>query len=558
MTNAAIYFEPDGYLVSGSKLMGRQAAGNAFLRAAISGRGEEALHAYTPNRRSAEVFHQIVQAQEPGATVSWIPADRLDALAKVGTLYLPGPALDHAARLRLRVGCDAYSLVGVTHTTASHGAMDSIVGMLAAPVMPWDALICTSTAVASTVKVLLEAEIDALRWRFGAGVNFTLPQFPIIPLGVHCADFEFSETERRAARAALGIESDEVVALFVGRLSFHAKAHPHAMYAGLQSAAARSAKKVILIQCGWFANDAINRSFVDGTKQFCPDVKSIFTDGKDSASRRQSWAAADLFISLSDNIQETFGLTPIEAMAAGLPVVVTDWDGYKDTVRDGIDGFRIPTWMPPPNLGDGFAKSHEAKVDSYDFYCGLTCQTVSMDGQVLVERLSDLISQPDLRQRLGKAGQERARQVFDWAVVYRQYQSLYDQLGKIRRAAKQDAAWQVRLASAPRAAASRMDPYRSFAHYPTELIQPQTMVATVHSMDNASYESLAANDLFNYAGKLLPSPEHVQCLLKELLPGACTVETLSKRAGFELGATILALSVLAKMGLVHLSAPKKS
>ena len=36
MTNAAIFFEPDGYVLSGPKLMGRQAAGNAFLRAAIA------------------------------------------------------------------------------------------------------------------------------------------------------------------------------------------------------------------------------------------------------------------------------------------------------------------------------------------------------------------------------------------------------------------------------------------------------------------------------------------------------------------------------------------
>jgi glycosyltransferase involved in cell wall biosynthesis len=33
-------------------------------------------------------------------------------------------------------------------------------------------------------------------------------------------------------------------------------------------------------------------------------------------------------------------------MAAGIPVVVSDWDGYKDTVRDGVDGFRIPTFKP--------------------------------------------------------------------------------------------------------------------------------------------------------------------------------------------------------------------
>ena len=26
-------------------------------------------------------------------------------------------------------------------------------------------------------------------------------------------------------------------------------------------------------------------------------------------------------------------------MAAGLPLVVSDWSGYRDLVRDGVDGF---------------------------------------------------------------------------------------------------------------------------------------------------------------------------------------------------------------------------
>ncbi|MEY4194104.1 MAG: hypothetical protein RLZZ226_472, partial [Pseudomonadota bacterium] len=33
MTTAALFFDPDGYLLTGPKLMGRQAAGHAFLRA---------------------------------------------------------------------------------------------------------------------------------------------------------------------------------------------------------------------------------------------------------------------------------------------------------------------------------------------------------------------------------------------------------------------------------------------------------------------------------------------------------------------------------------------
>ena len=241
---AAILFEPDAYLLSEPKLMGRQAAGNSFLRAAVAQRDENALYAYTPFQNSAVVFSNLVKTIEPTAITQWIPADRTDLLSQIGTLYLPGPGLSAAGKLRLRAGNKAYSLVGVTHTTASHLAMDAITGLLTAPVMPWDALICTSTAVFETVKLLLNAEVEALRERFGSQIQITLPQFPVIPLGIHCADFDFTEDNHEMARTALNIGADEVVLVFVGRLSFHAKAHPHAMYLAAQSVAKQTGKKI--------------------------------------------------------------------------------------------------------------------------------------------------------------------------------------------------------------------------------------------------------------------------------------------------------------------------
>ena len=57
--------------------------------------------------------------------------------------------------------------------------------------------------------------------------------------------------------------------------------------------------------------------------------------------KRQALAAADIAVFLVDNPQETFGLAVVEAMAAGLPLVVSDWNGYRDLVRDGMDGFRL-------------------------------------------------------------------------------------------------------------------------------------------------------------------------------------------------------------------------
>ena len=40
-----------------------------------------------------------------------------------------------------------------------------------------------------------------------------------------------------------------------------------------------------------------------------------------------------------------FGLVIVEAMASGLPVVATDWNGYRDLVAHGDSGFLVPTAM---------------------------------------------------------------------------------------------------------------------------------------------------------------------------------------------------------------------
>ncbi len=544
---AAILFEPDAYLLSEPKLMGRQAAGNSFLRAAIAGRGDQPVYAYTPNQKSAAIFKQVVDSIDSQALTQWVPADRLDLLEKIGALYLPGPGLDVASKLRLRAGIQAYSLIGVTHTTASHRAMDAITGLLTAPVMPWDALICTSTAVLETVKVLLNAEIEALRWRFGSTIQITLPQLPVIPLGVHCSDFDFSADDRLFARKMLSIDDDEMVLVFVGRLSFHAKAHPHAMYLAAQEVAIKTGKKITLLQCGWFGNDAIKASFIDGAAQFCPNVRARFVDGRNAELARYSWACADIFISLSDNVQETFGITPIEAMAAGLPVIVTDWNGYKDTVRDGVDGFRIPTWMPPPALGEQFAKGHEAGTLSYDIYCGLSCQTVSVCMYTLIEKLTLLVENNALRQTMGQAGKTRARVQFDWHGVYQQYQSLYTHLKALRESATQKQ--QVTFHVSP----NRLDPFLSFGHYPSSLIQPSTRVAVLSDDVLNQYRCLIQNPLFNYATQVLPKVDLVEKIDCALQTQIVTLDELSTQTHTNLGEIVLAVAVLAKMNLVKLA-----
>ena len=560
--NPAIRFSPDAFLIAGMKLMGRQAAGTGFLRAAVANRSNEPLWAVSSDRGHAAIFKRLVHEIDPLADARWAPMDRsLDLFPRIGTVYWPAPGLAEPARARLRRGPAAYSLCGVTHTTCSHTVMDEICDMLTAPVMPWDAIICTSAAVAETVTTLLAREADYLRWRFGAPLDVTLPQRRVIPLGVHVEDFAFTEGDRASARQRLNLADDEIVSLFVGRLSAHAKAHPFPAYVGLQRAARRSGKKLVLIQCGWFANPDIEKAFQDGAARFCPDVRVIFVDGQDAERRRDCWAGADIFLSLADNIQETFGLTPIEAMAAGLPAVVTDWNGYKDTVRDGIDGFRITTWMPGPGEGDDFALRYESHTMNYDMYCALTSATVSLDVNMLEERLTSLALRSELRQTMGDAGRRRARELFDWNVVYRQYQALWAELAEIRNEAAKHYGGQHYLRLAPRNAAARCDPYLNFGHYPSKTVLPTTRVSSLQA-DSADSEDLVRHPLFGVAvhpffgssgERRVLDAGIVADILQATRTERQTIQQLANQLRVDVGVTLRAVAAIAKMGLVRLS-----
>ena len=85
---------------------------------------------------------------------------------------------------------------------------------------------------------------------------------------------------------------------------------------------------------------------LDTLRRLCPSVRFLRLGGAEPVSeevKRHALAAADVAVSLVDNAQETFGLAVAEAMAAGLPLVASDWSGYRDLVRDGIDGYLIPS-----------------------------------------------------------------------------------------------------------------------------------------------------------------------------------------------------------------------
>ena len=520
--NPVIYYHPEAYTTSGPKLMGRNAAGESFLRGFLSYSHSTEFWAQVQKPEHGQHFAAQIKAQGRSEPVRAVVPTNLGALAQPGLVYYPGPGIGlHAFQRGMAAGSHtAWSLCGITHTTSSAGAMDAISELITAPVQPWDAVICTSTAVKDNVNRLLQAQVNMLKERLGVS-KLVLPMLPVIPLGIHTQDFVFSDAQKNKARQTLKADINTLVVLFMGRLSFHAKAHPLAMYQALQKAALAvkaSGKKIKLVECGWHANEFIEKAYRDASLQACPDVKVVTLDGRKPEDRETAWAGADVFCSLSDNIQETFGIVPIEAMAAGLPVVVSDWDGYKDTVRHEVDGYRIATTLPEPGLATDLALRHALEIDTYDMYCGHTCSLVSVDIDQAAQAFVKLFESSTLRQTMGAAGRQRAQEVYDWKTIIGQYEALWAEQDRVRLAA---------IAQTPPAKLAhpwpaRMDPFYAFASYPTQTLNPSTVL----SLDDphleaatARIKSYQAMAMVNFAKWVLPTDAEIAAVLNQAALG---------------------------------------
>lgn len=547
---ACIFFHPEAYTTSGPKLMGRNAAGESFLRGYIRHTQDECFWVQVEDSKHAAYFAEIVSGLAPAKQVRSVDNRFLPALAEAGVCYHPGPGLGTHAWRRAAYGHSSWSLCGITHTTSSTVAMDALTELIAAPVQPWDALICTSTAVKNNVERILQAQVDYLEGRLGIS-RLVLPQMPVIPLGIHTEDFDFSDQDKSAARRLLKVDEDALVVMYMGRLSFHAKAHPLAMYQALEAAAQQTGKQIVLVECGWFANEYIAKSYAEAARVACPSVRVVNLDGRDAKDRNTAWAAGDIFCSLSDNIQETFGVVPIEAMAAGLPVVVSDWDGYRDTVRDGVDGFRVPTIMPATGMGGDLALRHALEIDTYDMYCGHACSLIAVDVERTTQAFVRLFKSAELRLQMGSAARQRAKEVFDWSNIIPRYEDLWHELNERRREAIDG---QGRSASVWPA---RKDPFDIFAAYPSATLQSQTLLQKADVSADLLLERVAVYrdlEMVNFANVMLPSQSEVEIVLRAASSTPRFAADLVKDVAPERQVFVFrALTWLVKLGVLKVS-----
>jgi glycosyltransferase involved in cell wall biosynthesis len=509
-------------------LVGRQVAGQEFLDAYLSHGGGDDLAAVVYNQGSADSLTQFCRTHPSARTrprrLRLVPIDQFlpsfFPSPPAPLLYTPCPPDPSFAWVRHHAGPGAFALSGVTHTLCTAGAARVLCDMVTAPYEAFDSLICTSRAVVRMVRALTGAYADYLRDRHG-GTPALRPSLETIPLGVNPDRFRpATPAERSARRAALNIRDDAVAVLFVGRFTPHAKAHPFPMFHGVARAARETGRPVHLVLSGWAPSPALLKVFLDGAREFAPGIPVSVVDGTDPDLRFGVWQAADVFASFSDSVQETFGLVIVEAMASGLPVVASDWDGYRDLVADGETGFLVPTTMVDGATADATARLLLGAV-SYDGFLAESNQTVAVDPAAAAGAFARLLADPGLRRNMGAAGRQRVLERFTWAGVVRAYQDLWRRQEVERRAF---VAANPTSGHRPAGPPAYPAPEVSFMGYPTRLLEDGARVEALPGAE-ADLGLLLALPLTNYAREQRVGDEAV---LRTLLREARSPRTLAE------------------------------
>jgi glycosyltransferase involved in cell wall biosynthesis len=287
-----------------------------------------------------------------------------------------------------------------------------------------DAIVATSAAGLGVV----EGFFDSLRRGYGLSAQaFPAPTLARIPLGVDPAGYGPLEGQaRQEARARLGLPVEAVVLLVLGRISFFSKMDLLPLLRAIQRlvAAGVDPAGLCLAVAGWTDDDPgpLPRTLADLAANIGLPFRLIARPSE--AVKRELFGAVDVFVSLVDNPQETFGLTLLEAMAAGLPVVASDFDGYRDLVAHGRTGFLVSTL----GLSDTDPWDVMAPV-CYDNQTHLfLAQGLAVDTAETAEALRRLLVDPGLRRVMGRAGRERVEAGFTWASVIARHLALWEDL----------------------------------------------------------------------------------------------------------------------------------
>ncbi|MBC8077322.1 MAG: glycosyltransferase family 4 protein, partial [Chloroflexales bacterium] len=289
-----------------------------------------------------------------------------------------------------RVHGSPFPIVTMMHSLGYGFQFQPLVLSLVTPPCVGDTVIAPGAHAADVFRRQCENIIQLLE------LDVAPPNTAVVPYGVP----PVPPLPRDAARALLGWGAAPVI-LFLGRLSYRDKADFDALF----EAAARLASKAHVFRLVLAGSDAERQSEALRARANAYGIASIVEviPNISDVDKHALLSACDIFVSPSNTTSESFGLTLIEAMLHARPIVCTAWSGYKEIVRDGIDGLLVDTW---------WHEQHEIDIPFVVNQTDSLASSVALDITQLASCLEHLLLQPERRQSMGESGKARAEALY--------------------------------------------------------------------------------------------------------------------------------------------------
>ncbi len=352
--------------------------------------------------------------------------------------------------------------------TVQHGVSnlshqyDRFLRSLLLPHYACDSVICTSPACRDAVRNIYDQLEDSLLKSHGLELPFK-GRLDIIPL---CVDTDILHPQpKEPARRRHGVADDSIVLLYLGFISqvkadlipllvvFAKLVRDHKQY------------KIRLVIAG--TGPTAYTNMLQHAIRHLELVQhvTIFKDVSE-LSKLDLFSMSDVFVAPCDSLQESFGLTPVEAMACGVPQVVADWSGYRHTVKHGATGFLIPTYW---NGSDSeLLFTNELFGWSYDHI--LQGQAVALDQSRLYDALKLLIENSELRLKMSQESRRRAEKYYSYKAIAEQYEQLWTELHAISKSI-------IFKPSADRFDGPKYS--KEFSHFPTRQLAADDLLVAV-------------------------------------------------------------------------------
>ncbi len=356
------------------------------------------------------------------------------------------PQLRTLATLRRKLQRNDAPVCGLIHSINSERIAFAILQEYFAGLSEADVLFCSSRAGMRTIEVYIEEVGRVLP------PNLTYrPRRVLVPLGVTMPALQ--PEHRIKVRRRLKIGTGDSIVLFFGRLSQASKGDLGPLLVAFSLLCRREVRAHLVIAGDDSQTNEVPRLTALANELGCIHNLTIWPNPS-AIDKHMLYSGADIFVSPSDNLQETFGLTVAEALSYGLPAVVSDWDGYRDIVDDGETGFLVPSLFPSnvENLELRDCRISMVEEDSL-------AQSTTIDVPVLSDRIETLAQAPTLRKRMGIAARQSAERHFSWRVIVKRYEELWEESIQMAKAVPLDET----LASS----LFRMSLQKSFGHFAT-------------------------------------------------------------------------------------------